>query len=960
MPLTMRRPPTKSSGYGTLALHRPTLPPRLAPRPGLHPSLFLFHVTSISFATCLIPAVGARQSSSRAGTVEMDETSDLGGGGQGGPPRTEYPIQQPYPTQQQLLRLSSQLRRQIRASPFDAAFTLRQLHLVNELPRLHLPDSPGTDLSTLLPERWIWRLPATAALHSIFRLLRDPRTSADPRITETLLPIAFVIARHALEFDTVMWVTVLKAQGQANAIEWERLLLRARGQAGGEGLDEDPTIMTRLNTSERDRRVQEEDESAAMGERSYEAFVKSLWGDGVVHEAEQADASAPLSSRIRAHRASTSHPGQVVDVDEVRPLPSHLRSFSSIPVRTLDRFVAFVRANYAHDIRTTSSNLSISLALSNLRVSRSRRAVYDSFDSALRNGREDLAARFWVDYVETVQRRRKGWAPAVAMLQQKLAPVLRPTDKAFDPEPRRETLAAVAALARALDEQWSRTLDGSATSTFRPIALSELLRLVASFPVAPYAHDLEAGTDEHRLARQHARVYRMVKHVLRRIVEDTVERTVHLTSAGSTLGMPWRRRRADSFKLPLTPVDFNTLISWTLNKFQSPELALLLVERLTRQGFSPTAATHNILFSVIAGDGPKYERILESTSSVTADDRTIPTLVTHMTKTSTFDELERIVFRILPELDQGSLAPSLNPPTPITPSPPPKSGRSPYLYTTLLHALACAGRVGLAERVFRNARWAAERSREEDDRAVEDETRTRPRRFKDEPRDAEKASTRRKGWVLPPHAFTIMLQLYAAEVKRGRELERQLDPSSRRTALPSSPVPTANEPNEPPLGSAPSARRRVNVRGWGRHALRVFLLRSAREQVDSLVAPDQSGLDSTSLIARDRPHRFSKLPPFLRSEAAPIVALYELEGGSKPEELRSLEVAMNDERTKEALETLFPGMRARGEGTREHRPRTRRQKKDVRAERKAVRREKDKIRAEEIRLIEEHRRSQGW
>ncbi|GAA5985303.1 hypothetical protein JCM5350_005581 [Sporobolomyces pararoseus] len=906
-PVSARKTPTSTTTYSTFAPSRSTS----LSRSTMNPSLFLLHVSSLSIASCFIPLIGVRQASTRTEPLDQPLLEPL---------RPEYPIQQPYPTQKQLLKLSSQLRKQIRAAPLDAAFTLRQLHLVNELPRLHLPDSPSTDLSTLLPERWIWRLPATAALHSIFRLLRDPKSSKDSRISDSLLPIALIIARHALEFDTVMWATILKAQDQGSALEWERLLLRARGQAGGEGLEEDTAIMTRLDNTERDRRIELDESNMAEGEKRHDALVRRLWGEGFAKEMETKSRPAPLSSRLRSRQQAKMGTDDGDLIENNRPMPAHLRSFSSIPARTLDNLVVFLSQQHEHDPEITSSTLAISLSLSNLRVPRSRRALYHSFESSLDNGRPDLAARFFADYLAQVQRTGEGGDQAARMLKQRLAPVLRPEDRNFQPSPSREVLSAVATLARTLDQQWTHTLSSRRS---RPnAALSDLLRLLASFPVAPYSHDLESGTEGYRLARQHARVYKMVKHVLRRILETLVGRTIHLGSVNSFLGQSFR---SPFQRLPLNVYDFNTLISYSLTKLQSAELALLVLERMTKQGISPTPATHNIVFTILAGDTPSYSKALDRSSSALKDSRTVPTLLAHMSKTSNFDELEQIVFRLLPELDHRSQAPSLLPPTPLTPSPPPSTGRNPYLYTTLLHALACAGRVGLAERVFRNGRWAAELSRAHALEQAEVEVAGEGDR-------RERTTRTEKGWVLPPHAFTIMLQMYAAEVKRGRRLERRMDPSFRNSQLP---TPSSSS-------SSSSLSPALHVKGWGRHALRVFLLRSA--QANALPTSSSSNDSSTSTSLLNRPRsRYTRLPPFLRSEAAPIVALYELEGGSKDEELKSLEAAMRDERTRESLEILFPGStatdsRGGGHGTGGKRS----QKKDVREERKQVRSLRDR------------------
>ncbi|GAA5950820.1 hypothetical protein JCM21900_002028 [Sporobolomyces salmonicolor] len=914
----------------------------------MNPSIFLLHISAISLASCFIPIIGARYATMRANDAGRAEDGATSSEEDEPVARFIYPIQQPYPTQQQLHRLSSDLRRQISSTPLDAAFTLRQLHLVTQQPQLHLPDA--ADLSNLLPERWIWRLPATAALHSILRLLLDPRSSRDLRITEALLPIAITIAQNALHFDSRMWATVLRGRGQPNSLEWERLLHRARGQAGAEGLKEDTAVMTRLPEHDRSK---ETDSELREWEKSYEELARRAWAEAKElaseAETEALDHPGPLSSRLRQRRraklAELVHPPLPAGPPP-SPLVPSLHPFSSIPARTLDLFIVFLSRHPA----SASSAISLSLSLSNLRIPRSRRGLNQSFALCLANGRPDLAARLWVDFLEHAERNADGGKQAVRMLTQQLAPVLRPHERAFESVPTRKTLSAVAVLTRALDRQWSRATESFASPPYRgfpPVALSELLRLLATFPPAPFASDFPAGSERFRLARVHARVARMVKHILRRVLEDVIERTIYLGSVNSTLGTPWANRRSPSTRIPLDLLDYNTLISYSLLKLQSAELALLVLERMTDQGHSPSAATHNILFKVLADGRQSFGQMLERNLT---NDHTLPVLLTHMTRTASFDELESIVFRIVPELDMTPrlTAPTVYPPShstsskplplavtipppprrssAFTPSPPPSTGRSPYLYTTLLHALACAGRIGLAERVFRNARWAAELSRSE----------PAPRA---QPGSSEEKPRRRRGWVLPPHAFTIMLQMYAAELRRGRQLERQ----AVRSTAPESGAHAQTLPPPPPAS-------RAFVRGWGRHALRVFLLHERKSRLASQLGA--SAVDaSSSARSRHLPSRTLDLPAFLRSEAAPIVAVWELEGGSKGPELASLEAAMKSAQAREALRVLFPESEAAREGGMLSRwsGRRRKVKKDVVEERRAVR-------SEQMRRIERKRR----
>ncbi|GAA5927974.1 uncharacterized protein JCM15063_006048 [Sporobolomyces koalae] len=871
--LPSSRPAVSSTSYATVA----TRSSLRGASSVMSPSLFLLHVSSLSVASISIPLLVHRRHASSTATASPDPEPV--------PAPHEYPIQQPYPTKPQLLSLSRQLRN---LAPADAAFTLRQLHLVNSVPRLVLP-STKAQLEQLLPERWIWRLPATAAIHSILRILEDPAHLDKHKLK--LAPIAITIAQHALEFDAIMWTTILDAHDQAHAIEWERVSLDRRGQQGGRGLEESPTILTRLDTTERDERVRNEQSGTAQREEQHDAILRGLWGERFAKQASRKQ--TPLSSKLRHRR----HAREPLDTDESSStqLPSHLRSFSSIPAKTLDRLVVhlFKRHQSRHEQdpiesrETISSTLAVSLALSNVRIARSRIAIYESFVACLDHHRPDLAARFFVDYLDQVDREQSVEAGQAAqrMFRLRLSRALRPNeDRRFDPEPSRQVLAAVATLTRGLDQLWTKSLSSSSEKASRPTnpVLSDLLRFVVAFPVAPYPNDVRSdGTPEQderrKLARAHARVYRMTKHVVRRILEDLTGHTIDLGKVKSRV-KPHPFSTSTTRRVPrLGLIDFNTLIHYSLAKLQSPELALLVLEQMTRRSLKPTAATHNILFSVLypaatktrpAPQTPSYPTLL-SDPHRPRDERTIPTLLKHMVETSSFDSLEETVFRILPELDHLNEPPSLQPHTPLTPRPPPREGRNPWLYTTLLYAISCTGKIGLAERVFRNARWAAERSREEEEPRSSDQ-------------DGVVQEPRKRGWVLPPAAFTIMLNMYANEVRRGHQLERQRIDSEFSSS-------TSN----------------VHVKGWGRHALRLFLLRSS----ESTNTTAQNLIDPKRPTAT--PNRFGRTSKFrntLRSEAGPIVALYELEGGTKhPQELKSLELAMRDPGTKSSLETLFPG-----------------------------------------------------
>ncbi|GAA6029557.1 hypothetical protein JCM8097_000936 [Rhodosporidiobolus ruineniae] len=904
--------PSTSPGYATLAPARPQIarPPSYA----LHPSFFLFHLSGITATSCLIPFIGARHSSSQAGPEEdpvaVEETAQI--------PAVpfDYPIQQPSPPPYQLLRLSNQLRQQIASAPVDSAFTLRQLHLVNQVPQLHLPDQsaahpPSHSLANLLPERWVWRMPAAAALHSILRVL-PAEPSPDSKVLQALLPIALTIAHHSLRFDSLVWTAVLEGRNQERALEWERLVTAAKAPEGeAEDLDSKPMLLTRLPKRRRERTA---DPQVELWQLQYDRLAKRAW------------AGKPLTERWKARQAwereQAQKEGEETEEPEVEvaaepplppPLPPNLHPATSIPTRTIDRLFLYIAQNPSLHNTYGSSAFSLALSQSNLARRHSSRAYNAAFFFALSNYRQDYAARFWVDFLAEIRRRRRPESPAALQLVRhlrKLGAVLRPEQRSFEATPSRLTLSAVATLTRALDEYWAEAMADDETSATDHPALSELIHLLAVFPPAPFAGDVVGGKRGRLLAKMHSRVERMVKEVFKRILEDVVQRDIGVGPVSTILGPP--RSDDSTRRLPLTTYDYNSLISYALFKRQSPELASLVLERMSEQGHSPSASTHNIVFAALEGGGQtSLRQVLDRNLQ---NERTLPTYLTHLARAGAFDDLDSIVFQLLPELDHSSTpsdptesSSSFRPASSSLPAgvAPPSTGRSPYLYTTLLYALACAGRIGLAERVFRNARWAAELSR-----AAAAERANEPPSEAELAKKAEKEAAglkyyppkKRRGWVLPPHAYTIMLQMYAGEVRRGRQLEQ-----TRARAI---------ARGEPTSGASTEY-----VRGWGRHALRVFLLKEQQAKLEEQLGASSASSTSSSLsptVVADKdgpPHlrrssaassRTLDLPPFLRADAAPLVAIWELEGGSRGPELESLAAAMRSDHARGALRVLFP------------------------------------------------------
>ncbi|GAA6001263.1 uncharacterized protein JCM10292_006982 [Rhodotorula paludigena] len=847
------RLPQRSPGFATLAPPRPAL--AQPARPSIHPSLLLAHISSISLVSCLIPVIGARRASTEAEQAQAaaaDEHDD--------PVDIVHPVQYPCPSPRQLHQLGSQLRRQLTATPYDAAFTIRQLHLFNQEPQLHLPDSTPDTAPRVAPEPWVWRFPAAIALHEVLRILLKPTTASNPRLADTLLPVAVRIARQSLRFDTIMWDAVLAGQKREAARDaWRQRV--EHEQAIADGDDEGKVALPQVTLSKR-RREKAAAPSAQAWERDYgaaaedPAALESQWRTiPGFNDASASDVTPPSSRR---HRKRS------------------LRPPTSLPTRSLDLLVQHWARVAACDPAQSppAPVLALSLAVSRLRRRRSPAALKPSIQLALEIEREDLAAQFCAEWISHAD-------PALAHAQltrllKRISLALRPAQRKFEATASMQILAAVVHLAGALDALLARIVELDSAATRRDV-LAPLIHLLAKFPPAAPVDQFSRGSLRRRRARAHAEVSHIVDEVLRRLLQDVIGRELRIERSRISLGKALSSLPA---KLPLALYDFNALISYVTLRWRSPEVGFALLERMSDVGIAPSPETHNILFTALGDQVPSARRTIEAADG---DAYAVSRLLAQMVQTSSFDELDELVFRLLPELNHESRpseALAASSPS-FAARPPPSSGRNPHVYTALLHALACAGRVGLAERVFRNARWAAERSR----------TRSHGRE--------------RKGWVLPEKAYTHMLQLYAGEVRRGRMLERR---DARAVAAGA---------EEGELGDGDASRF---VRGWGRHALRVFLLQERRARLEAELAggASSSSLRTLHTPATDAPPsssdsraqaaRYEPLPPFLRAEAAPIVAIWELEGGSRGPELESLKKAMRSPHSQDALRVLFPSV----------------------------------------------------
>jgi hypothetical protein len=155
---------------------------------------------------------------------------------------------------------------------------------------------------------------------------------------------------------------------------------------------------------------------------------------------------------------------------------------------------------------------------------------------------------------------------------------------------------------------------------------------------------------------------------------------------------------------------------------------------------------------------PSYSN--ESTPKLPADKYTLTSFIVHLTSTDRAHLLVPLLWYLLPELGIVDYPPDLDDRLQDQNK---ISGLSreecikravaygPYVFTVILNALAKAGKTGLAERVWILAK------------------------------EVEKASwidgfvEGVEPWCLPVHAYTCMLQCYAAEGKKGLELKRVYD-----------------------------------------------------------------------------------------------------------------------------------------------------------------------------------------
>lgn len=741
--------------------------------------MLLVHGSSIALGTGAFVTLSARQTSSKAFMDREEESVPA--------EKVELEIEQreedealglllvqPSPLQRR--GLATALRGQI-SSPnrgMDALFTLRQLHMSQE--------SSAAAVLGMRPCKWLWRMPATSTIHAIVQR-RDDR----------LLGTAIKLFSNAVAWDY-----------------WTRLGTEVTLDPEQEGLQEKIRgVIASLRASK----------SPPIVGPTFKLRP------AVVHTTLAYTPSSPVPPDIeQPHVASiplvtVTPPTVVINEHVTRAGQSSLRQ------QTIELLFLYCAQTPNRSEVMSLTALSISFACAQLGWRRSSRMQWHTVQLCLDVHRVDLACLVWTRWIQELkdegaktqtQSLRESWA--------RIKRLLRPRDaQKYARHPSLKVLAGVTHLTRALEampglkEPWAAELLQMVTSLSPPrrtIAKGTQQELVVNPGVATFA--------------THQMVYLMVQQVVRSKLEEVLGLPI-LRSESTGWYVEAPASAPVSTSSPGLTLDiYNTLLVYALRRLESVAVATHLLDSLTRDRIIPSAATRNILLGY-----PTASTLRQFSSSIYKENvRTFPTFITYLTKVADFVAIDRIVFNVLSELE-------IVPPEPgdakIPGGNPPLPGRSRYLYVTLLSAVQRAGRTGLAERIFRQARWAAALS---------------------------KTRAEEKEWTLPVAAYVIMLNLYAAEAKKSNSY----------------------------------------VEGWGRHALRVFTLQQKQ----------QKAIDAFGKAYEYRTWRSERslaVPTFLRSTAAPIVAEWELVGGSSLEDRAILRRALKAPQAADAVATLFPTIR---------------------------------------------------
>ncbi|SCZ97997.1 BZ3500_MvSof-1268-A1-R1_Chr7-3g09664 [Microbotryum saponariae] len=920
--------------------------PRLVPvsmttRIMYHPATFLLHLGGITLGTMLVPGIATRRQLASKAANDTDTAASSTTAATAGPPKSLVDDRiHPSPTPRQLINLANSLRRQFHAPsgsptpsklqspadpdsvvplPYDACFTLRQLHMTMQRPHITLPPTHiygySMPLPTLKPEKWVWRLPATCALHAMLRHLLHRRRNNE-KSREMLEPLIVQLVQHALYWDGLIWTAVVKSRGSEAEIEWWWLFEKLRGNITGEGANEDVGILSTISSGQvikttTPHSLQRSTEMPLAAPS--DAATRSRKRRSPAHRRRVERRRVEMSMNPQNMRQSQLDQADLHSVEVLgqfcepasaaaADLTSH--PLSSIPLPTLE--LVFDCLARSPSSSTRSSALSIALSMSNLSFRRSARFHSQAFDLALALGRPDHAARFWSDWlVQSPYHSSGSTRRRLANELTRLKPHLRASREEFSSELGQKQLSAMATLTRALHLEWSRR--SAASDPERPLVESLLLDLVGSFPPSIEQIAVEGQSEYRRVHRLHSAVFLMARQVMLEVLSSLLGRQV-IAGASVTdpaeLGPPLLPSGSESS--PPHRLDiftFNVLITYALRQLQSYPIASELVSKLRQLGLTPTATTHNLLFeTLLHSDLDPLEAI--KSGQIPHNDHTWSLLLSHLARTKQAHRIDEVVFYLLPELDHSSVVGKSKPATEPTP---PREDKGAEFYTVLLSALFKLRKTGLAERVFRHARWAAQRSRQtrpvvETQVEAEPIVRSVRRRGKTtiESTPATAPSPDRvKPWVLPPAAYISMLLLYANEAQHPHH---------------------SLEPGQPP-------HARTFVNGWGRRPLRIHTQKARQQELEAKFG-------SSFASSRPRQTRSINVSGYSRKEAAAIVAMYELEVSSSVEEMGSLAKAMKSDLGRRCLKILFPEMQGSEQGVRGA---IRRRRRDLKEEMEVLR-----------------------
>ena len=366
-------------------------------------------------------------------------------------------------------------------------------------------------------------------------------------------------------------------------------------------------------------------------------------------------------------------------------------------------------------------------------------------------------------------------------------------DLSDDSQDRQDALQALANLAGLID---SRSMPFS--------DISHLLRVLYSCPKLPDTVVLVEGNSE-----QAINAYQYFHRVIFGLLQDLP------TKKGKDPPAKLKGQRIHAMP-PLSRETYNSLVHYVLRHRLSVSLArdiLHHMEHVRRPTLKPDITTYNIIVRsgtllrrndivsfavaelrklkensshgiVVSPGTHQYPRpdsssrslcellaVSPASSNTTADMYTLTSYITHLTSTGNPHVVASILFRVLPELaivDHPTWGD--NPPSAQERIMMARRARQekiyravslgPHFFTSVLNALCKAGKTGLAERVWLLAKQAEKiswlKGGNEGLEVVE-------------------------GWCLPVQAYTIMVQVYAAEARKGLGVRTRLSAASLET-----------------------------------------------------------------------------------------------------------------------------------------------------------------------------------